>query len=611
MVVSASRHRSGAVFPDLGHELRSTIFRFAPLFDSVAEPRGGVPGEDDRMSQAKFRNQGGFSSFGRGQTSLRTRRFDRIGLDSFGLGSFGLGSFSLTAWRTTAGVLALGFGASSAQAQESGGEGSASFAVGGEVEADQPKVEASAEASSSSPSEPASAEPTDSDATGAASGVPAYAGARATRSTTSVKERFAQKPYMQRYKPEGNLWEIGMFGGILFPSKNHNLNVVVLPREEYSPLAGQLGGRFAYLPLSWLGLELEGFGAGGSTKDTDFSAVFYSLRAHALFQLPFWSVAPFALVGAGAWGGASESMGHDRDPEIHFGGGVKVPFSHRVMGRFDVRDILSQKTDANQGVATHNPEIHLGISFVFERTVPDAPSDADYDGLYDSEDECPQEGALTVNGCPGDSDADGISDPKDACPLEPAATPDGCPEKDADGDGVLLPADQCPEEAGPAPSGCPDKDQDGDGILGAADQCPDKPENRNGFQDDDGCPDEMPEAVSRFTGVIQGINFKQGTSEIEKSSYPTLDSVVGILKEHPSVRLEISGHTSSEGTEQRNQELSDERAGSVRKYIVEHGIEEDRIVARGAGASEPIADNATKEGREANRRIEFRVLSQR
>jgi outer membrane protein OmpA-like peptidoglycan-associated protein len=120
----------------------------------------------------------------------------------------------------------------------------------------------------------------------------------------------------------------------------------------------------------------------------------------------------------------------------------------------------------------------------------------------------------------------------------------------------------------------------------------------------------MPEAIQRFTGVIQGINFRQGTAEIEESSFATLDSAVEILAEHTSVRLEVSGHTSSEGTQARNDELSLERADAVRSYFIEKSIDADRVVARGAGSTEPVADNATKEGREKNRRIEFRVLSQ-
>jgi hypothetical protein len=94
--------------------------------------------------------------------------------------------------------------------------------------------------------------------------VPAYAGARATRTELSLGERYSRLPYIERYKPEKNLWEVGMFGGLLFPSSTHNLKVAALPREEFSSVAGQLGGRLAYYPLSFLGVELEGMGAGGS-----------------------------------------------------------------------------------------------------------------------------------------------------------------------------------------------------------------------------------------------------------------------------------------------------------------------------------------------------------
>lgn len=441
--------------------------------------------------------------------------------------------------------------------------------------------------------------------------VPSYAGARATRTELSLSERYARLPYLERYKPEKNLWEVAMFGGLLFPSTNHNLKVAVLPREEFSSVAGGLGGSLAYYPLSFLGVELEGIGAGGSTKTSKFSSVFYGLRAHAVVQLPLYSIVPFALIGGGTLGAVTETMGHDRDGAFHFGAGVKVPVNHRVSGRFDIRDNLTQKgNNAANGKQTHHPELHLGVTFTFERTAPPLPSDRDYDGLYDHEDECADQGALTVNGCPADSDGDGVLDPVDECPAVVGAEPTGCPNLDEDGDGVPIPVDQCPEQMASTKDGCPDQDLDGDGILGADDKCPKQPETRNGFEDDDGCPDEMPDAIKQFTGVIQGINFRQGTAEIEKTSFVVLDSAVEILAQYPSIRIEVSGHTSSEGTAERNDELSLERAEAVRSYFISKSIDGDRVIARGAGSSEPVADNETKEGREKNRRIEFRILSQ-
>jgi len=486
--------------------------------------------------------------------------------------------------------------------------GSLSLGGGAEAEADagaDGETSGEAEASGDESAPAAATEPVSTE-------VPAYAGVRADTDRYSDKARYAKIPYMQRYKPQAGLWEIGMYGGMLFPSSSHNLKVAVLGHEPFKSVAGIMGGRFAYFATPYLAGEIEGYGGGGAADISEYSAIFYTVRGHVLAQLPMWSVAPFVLIGAGVMGAATETMGHDRDPQFHWGAGVKVPFNHRITGRFDFRDSMTQKHNAKNGSLTHHPELHLGLSFVFEREAPPMPVDRDYDGLYDDEDKCPDVGALTVDGCRtlSDSDGDGISDDEDQCPMEEGPAPTGCPEKDADGDGVVLPADQCPDEPGPSPSGCPDKDIDGDGLVGEADKCPKKPENRNGFQDSDGCPDEMPEAIKRFTGVIQGINFKQGTAEIEESSHPTLDSAVEILKKHESIRIEVSGHTSSEGSAERNQELSDERAAAVRDYFVKAGVTESRVVARGAGPSEPVADNETKEGRQQNRRIEFRILSQ-
>lgn len=477
---------------------------------------------------------------------------------------------------------------------------SAGFALSGDSESG-----VAATSSAKSSGEPSVGEGT------AAPAVPSYAGARAQRTELGLSERYAALPYLERYKPEKNLWEVGMFGGLLFPSGSHNLKVAVLPREEFSSVAGQLGGSIAYYPLSFLGAELEGMGAGGSTKTSKFSSVFYGLRAHAIVQLPLYSIVPFALIGGGTLGASTETMGHDRDGAFHFGAGVKVPFNHRVSGRFDFRDNLSQKgKGADNGKQTHHPELHLGLTFTFERTPPPLPADRDYDGLYDHEDKCADQGALTVDGCPTDSDGDGLLDPVDECPAVAGAEPTGCPNLDEDGDGVPIPVDQCPDQMASTKDGCPDQDLDGDGILGAADKCPKQPETRNGFEDQDGCPDEMPEAVQQFTGVIQGITFRQGTAEIETSSFPILDSAVEILAKYPSIRLEVSGHTSSEGSKERNDELSLERAEAVRTYFISKSIAEDRVIARGAGATEPAFDNETKEGREKNRRIEFRILSQ-
>ena len=157
-------------------------------------------------------------------------------------------------------------------------------------------------------------------------------------------------------------------------------------------------------------------------------------------------------------------------------------------------------------------------------------------------------------------------------------------------------------------TGCPIRDTDGDGIFDDKDKCVDKPETKNGFEDDDGCPDAIPDAVKKFSGVIQGISFDKNKATIRPQSKATLGNAATVLKNFPSINLEISGHTSSEGDAAVNQRLSQERADAVKQWLVDNGVPAEHIKTRGAGADEPIADNKTAAGREKNRRIEFKVL---
>ena len=87
-----------------------------------------------------------------------------------------------------------------------------------------------------------------------------------------------------------------------------------------------------------------------------------------------------------------------------------------------------------------------------------------------------------------------------------------------------------------------------------------------------------------------------------------LDNLVKFLKENPEVSGEVSGHTDNIGDKARNQKLSQQRANSVRDYLVSHGIEASRLVYKGYGDAQPATSNDTEEGRAKNRRIEFKIL---
>ncbi|MCH2107853.1 MAG: OmpA family protein [Polyangiaceae bacterium] len=443
--------------------------------------------------------------------------------------------------------------------------------------------------------------------------VPPYAGKRAEPQTDpgNHRARFATEPWLTRFRPQRNTWEFGGFLGAMFPSKNHNIKVNTLEQEEYRTGVA-LGARFAYFPLSFFGTEAEGMSSWNATKVTDKSALIYSFRASAIFQVPLYSIVPFAVIGGGTIGAFSESMGHDRDGLFHWGVGVKGAVSRYISLRLDFRDDLHPQyweVGEEQPPATHSFELLFGTTITLGRRPPPAPVDSDYDGLSDRDDVCPHVGALTLDGCPSDRDADGINDALDDCPTEPGDGANGCPNRDADEDGVIVPCDLCPTKKGVAPDGCPVEDVDGDGLLPPADACPQEAEDRNGFEDDDGCPDTMPDEIKSVTGILDSVSFEPETATLLPSSAAELDQLAGILLKYKTLRIEVSGHMSNEGDASKNQDLSQKRAETVKADLVSKGIDGSRVQARGAGSKEPIGDNQLEAGREKNQRLEVRVLS--
>ena len=110
--------------------------------------------------------------------------------------------------------------------------------------------------------------------------------------------------------------------------------------------------------------------------------------------------------------------------------------------------------------------------------------------------------------------------------------------------------------------------------------------------------------------VLHGITFEYNRADIRPSSYSVLDEAVELLKKHPEVKIEVGGHTDSDGSNSYNLDLSHLRAESVKRYLVNHGISASMLRTRGYGESQPVASNRTAAGKSQNRRIEFRVLSQ-
>lgn len=441
----------------------------------------------------------------------------------------------------------------------------------------------------------------------------------ASTSDGAAAEDGSQTKWIKRHVPTRHLVELGPYFGMLLPSSEHEFFEadLTLPEQGFNRLPDRMfdfGMRLGYFPIRHLGFEVEGGAMAGRTN-TDEAATLVTVRGHLIAQIGLWRITPFLVAGGGSTGVRSKRsvLGDDSDLTAHFGIGAKLYVNRWLAFRVDGRDVLSAKRGDGAGI-THNIEVLGGMSFVLGRPKPvepaPAPIDSDGDGLFDPDDHCPNEPADTDDGCPiGDADGDGVLDPDDACPDVAADTPDGCPIPDSDGDGKLDPDDACPNEPADTDDGCPIGDTDGDGLLDPDDKCPTDPETKNGFKDDDGCPDEVPEALVKFEGAIEGITFATGKATIRKSSFPVLDNAASVLAEFPGVRLEVSGHTDNVGSESSNKKLSRERADAVKAYLVSKGIGADRIETRGAGPSEPVADNKSRKGRAKNRRIEFHVLS--
>jgi len=196
-------------------------------------------------------------------------------------------------------------------------------------------------------------------------------------------------------------------------------------------------------------------------------------------------------------------------------------------------------------------EVSLGYSFGFMNSAP-APAPV-----------------AAVEPPDADSDQDGVFDSNDACPGTPV--------------GVSVDAKGCPA------------DRDKDGVTDDNDKCPDTPEGA--------------EVDARGCWVIPGVLFHTDQSTLnDEHAENLLSTVVMIMNHFPDRRYEIQGHTDNVGTAAYNQELSEQRAISVKDFLVSKGISPDRLTTAGFGFNNPVTSNETEDGRATNRRVEIKPI---
>src|SRR5690606_18843627 len=147
-------------------------------------------------------------------------------------------------------------------------------------------------------------------------------------------------------------------------------------------------------------------------------------------------------------------------------------------------------------------------------------------------------------------------------------------------------------------------DTDGDGVLDKDDKCP----TVKGTVANFGCPELSEEHEAKLNQYAKTILFNSGKSTFQKQTYPVLQAITSILKEYPDSKFSIEGHTDSDGSDALNQKLSEDRAGAVKNYLIENGIDASRLSSSGYGESRPIDTNKTAAGKANNRRVEVKLV---
>ncbi|HUS64151.1 MAG TPA: OmpA family protein [Kofleriaceae bacterium] len=309
---------------------------------------------------------------------------------------------------------------------------------------------------------------------------------------------------------------------------------------------------------------------------------------------------------------------------------------------------------------TGSPRVRAFIGFIFEPSIgdrdgdgikddvdkcPDDPEDRDdfededgcpdpdndRDQILDKDDKCPNEpetrnGYEDDDGCPDtvdlDRDGDRIPDRLDKCPDDPEdfdhfEDDDGCPDPDNDKDRILDIDDLCPNDPEDRDQfededGCPDPDNDKDRILDKDDKCPNQPEIYNGVEDEDGCPDKGRTLVRKGrVQLMDPIHFETAKAVIRPISFPILNALTATLKGNPQIKLiEVQGHADERGDDDYNMRLTEDRAQAVKQYLLDHGLEAERIKAHGYGETKPVCRARGDACWSRNRRVEFIILRQ-
>ncbi|MFH1469080.1 MAG: OmpA family protein [Pseudomonadota bacterium] len=310
--------------------------------------------------------------------------------------------------------------------------------------------------------------------------------------------------------------------------------------------------------------------------------------------------------------------------------GEQFPMEGLVHGRvrlpFGLYATLGGGAGLTSGVGASRFRVLMGLGYSVPGTPPEV--DLDGDGIGDRTDQCPdraedRDGFEDDDGCPDlDDDGDGVPDKDDRCKeeaedLDGVRDDDGCPEYDADQDGITDGADACPEEpedfdGNGDHDGCPEEetDLDKDGVPDFRDACLHEPIRKGqNPATSDGCP-RLAEISENKIVITDRIYFEEGKATLLPASTPVLQAVAQILGEHAEITdILIEGHTNDIGDDEVNYRLSDKRAAAVMQWLLDAGVDRNRLASKGYGETRPLVPNDSDEHRALNRRVEFTIVT--
>ena len=318
-----------------------------------------------------------------------------------------------------------------------------------------------------------------------------------------------------------------------------------------------------------------------STKDTNV----WRVALNGLYEYDkVGSVIPLAKAGIGYENMSDNyttTTGNANSVFVDAGVGAKISFTDNIALKLEAVYMLKH----NNARYDSNLAILAGLNIAFgAKSVPAVAAAA----------------VVAAAVVDGDDDNDGVLNSMDKCPTTAAGVAvdaDGCKmDGDDDKDGVLNSMDKCPTtEAGTTvdADGCKvDGDDDKDGVLNSKDICPNTP--AGDAVNSDGCSKT----------VNLNVNFENDSYEIKGDAVPDIDNYANFLTTYTNYSAKIIGYTDSRGSASHNQKLSENRANAVKQMLQDKGVNANQLSSAGMGESNFVADNATKEGRAQNRRIE-------